>query len=207
MTSILILFKQFPKESEIIGRLLAGYGVLEIDLCFCVAEVRDDIDMVIKAMFRPRGETQRIDIADAIGRQPYRGLKLGTEFSEAIGGARYCLQIRNQYAHCNWQLLDDGALGFVNLEEVAYKNEAFGSGVALTLHRLTPELLESQEDYFIHVGRCLNYLQHEARFRAGKAQTQPYPRPQKVPKRPPLYIRPSEHGSLGCDQEPDTPPK
>ena len=45
----------------------AGYGDLEFDLCNCIGMCIDDLDMVLKAMFRARGEQQRLQIADAIG--------------------------------------------------------------------------------------------------------------------------------------------
>jgi hypothetical protein len=69
---ILAPFLTFHKEAVIIGRLLAGYTTLEVGLMHCVQVVRDDFDAVLKAMFRPWGETSRIDIADALGRQSGR---------------------------------------------------------------------------------------------------------------------------------------
>jgi hypothetical protein len=74
-------FQKFAAESMLIGRLLAGYGSLESALSSCVVMARDDLDMVLKAMFRTRGETQRIDIADAIGRPAYRTFRLEATFS------------------------------------------------------------------------------------------------------------------------------
>src|SRR3546814_10168398 len=99
MSTIMPAFDTFPQEGAIIGRLLAGYGEIELSLCMCVVQARDDHDMVFKAMFRPRGETQRIDVADALGRKPYEDAGLGTPFGEVIGAARYCLKIRNPFSH------------------------------------------------------------------------------------------------------------
>jgi hypothetical protein len=95
-------FQKFASEGVLIGRLLAGYGSLESVLSGAVGMLRRDLDMTIKAMFRPRGETQRIEIADALGRQPFSAVGFGNQFSEAIAGTRYCLKIRNQFAHCHW---------------------------------------------------------------------------------------------------------
>jgi hypothetical protein len=89
-------FHSFPNEAAIIGRLLAGYAELEIGLLHCVSGVREDFDAVLKAMFRTRGETRRIDVADALGRQLYRALDLANEFEVAISAVRYCLRIRIQ---------------------------------------------------------------------------------------------------------------
>jgi hypothetical protein len=38
-------FQRFPNEAAIIGRLLAGYAELEIDLLNCVCRLRDTILM------------------------------------------------------------------------------------------------------------------------------------------------------------------
>src|SRR6516162_3349233 len=116
--SILGPFLKFPDEAAIIGRLSAGYTTLEIGLMHCVQVVRDDFDAVLKAMFRGRGETARIDIADALGRHFYDDRGLATEFGMAVGAVRYCLKIRNQYAHCVWYDDNSGKLAFVNVEEI-----------------------------------------------------------------------------------------
>jgi len=96
-------FHRFPNEAAIIGRLLAGYAELEIDLLHCVAVAREDFDATLKAMFRIRGETSRINVGDALGRQVYDKLGLGADFQMAVSAMRYCLKIRNQY--CPLQLV------------------------------------------------------------------------------------------------------
>src|SRR5262249_20474915 len=115
--AILTAFNRFPKEAKMVGHLLAAYANLEIDLLHCVAGIRGDFDAVLKSMFRTRSVRQRIDIADALGRQPFHHYKMGTPFAMAIGAVRHCLNIRNQYAHCNWYDDNSGHLAFVNLEE------------------------------------------------------------------------------------------
>ena len=57
-------FTKFNNEGIIIGRLLASYAELELSLFHCVNVTRDDFDTVYKAMFRERGESRRINIAD-----------------------------------------------------------------------------------------------------------------------------------------------
>src|SRR5882762_8401485 len=98
--AILPAFQRFPKEAAIVGRLLAGYADLEIDMMHCVQVVRDDLDSVLKAMFRSRSNMGRIEIADALGRQYYAKLGLEGEFGKAIETVKYCLRIRNKFAHC-----------------------------------------------------------------------------------------------------------
>ena len=74
--------------------LLAGYTDLEIGLLHCVQIVRNDFDVVLKAMFRVRGETARINVADGIGRHHYRQLGLENSFDKAISAMRHCVKIR-----------------------------------------------------------------------------------------------------------------
>src|ERR1700721_2673311 len=120
-TTIMPVFDRYPVEGRIIGRLLAGYGDLEFGLCTCVGMGIGDFDMAIKAMYRPRGESQRIEIADALGRKAYHRLRLGTLFEETIANMKVCLKIRNQFAHCNWHDIG-GKLGFVDFQTIAEKN-------------------------------------------------------------------------------------
>ncbi len=99
--------------------------------------------MVFKAMFRARGETPRVDIADAMGRKCDYDLKLGTQFSEAIGGMRYCLKIRNQYSHCQWHDDYTGTLGFVEFEKLARSNEPVANLSSLTPRYVSLDILRA----------------------------------------------------------------
>jgi hypothetical protein len=187
MPSILLPFDRFPKEAAIIGRLLAGYSTLELDLMHCVSMVRDDLDAALKTMFRARGETQRISIADALGRNYYRDHKLGTDFEMVISAMRYALKIRNQYSHCIWYDDNTGHLAFVNLEEVAEANDRVTDLGDLTVSHVDLPLLKAQEAYFIFVDRGLAWANHEGRRRAGTLSNHTIVRPRQM-KRPPLHI-------------------
>lgn len=180
-------FRRFHAEGALIGRLLAGYGNLESALNTCVAMARGDVDMVTKAMFRTRGETQRIDIADAIGRGCYLALGMGTMFSEAIGDMRYCLKIRNQFAHCQWHDDLSGRLCFVDMEEIAKSHAVITNLAGLTFHYLDTTILSAQELFFEYTANCLLFLDSEGRAKAGTIPSHPRARPKKV-VRPPLHI-------------------
>jgi|SRR5271154_4660112 len=97
--TIMPAFQKFPPEARIIGDLLTGYTDLELSLLNCVQVVRNDFDAVLKAMFRVRGETNRVKVADGLGLNRYRELGLDVEFSDAIDAMLHCVKIRNQYAH------------------------------------------------------------------------------------------------------------
>jgi hypothetical protein len=119
MPTILPPFLRYWNEAAIIGRLLAGYTVVEQDLLNCVQVVIGDFDTVLKALFRIRGEARRIDEGERIGQPVFLSLNLGAEFHEAITSLRYCRLIRNQYAHCRWWDDNSGQLAFANLEDLA----------------------------------------------------------------------------------------
>ncbi|MFN0219104.1 MAG: hypothetical protein ACKVP4_09850 [Hyphomicrobium sp.] len=176
-TTLLPPFEAFPEEAKLIGQLLAGYATLEIDLMNCVSVVRDDLDSTLKAMFRARGETQRIQVADALGRQHYIKLKLGTEFEMAVGAVKFCMKVRNQYAHCIWYDDNTGFLAFVNLEELAELNAFVPSLVGLTRHHVDVPLLSAQMTYFKYATSLLAWTNFEGRRLAGKLTNQPLAKP------------------------------
>ena len=187
MTTIMPAFgRPFTAQGSIIGRLLAGYGELELELCFCATAARNDFNMVFKAMFRPRGESQRIQIADAIAREPFHEKKLGTLFDETIGAVAFCLKIRNQYAHCYWTTDFGKQLGFVVMEETARDNKRVDNVLALKTRHLDAKTLKAQEAYFVHTRDCLRYLAGEFNLRAGRSASRRYAIPKKV-MRPNLY--------------------
>jgi len=90
-------FDKYSEEAKYIGLILAGYTDLEISLMNCVQVLLDDLDSVLKSMYRTRGETARINNADALGRQKYIELGLGNQFGAAKANVRYCKEIRALY--------------------------------------------------------------------------------------------------------------
>lgn len=137
--------RKFQRERNVIGRLLVGYGEMELDLCHCIAMGIDDLDMALKAMFRPRGETSRIDIAEAMGQKVYTSLALSKPFDEAIGAMRFCLKLRNRYAHSHFYDDNSGSLAMVSLEEIAKKRAVIKNLRGLTTKYLTDDVLLKQE--------------------------------------------------------------
>jgi hypothetical protein len=137
----------------------------------------------LKTMFRTRGETSRIDVADAFGRHHYSKLNLETEFTMALSAIRHCLKIRNQYAHCIWYDDNTGQLAFTNLEEIAKENAFLTDLKSLTILHVDVPLLQSQELYYFYADQFLSWVNFEGRTRSGelkqnhvakpKQQTQP----------------------------------
>ena len=180
-------FADFPEEAAFIGRIVAGYTDLEIDLMHCVKSAREDLDTVLKAMYRGRGETRRIDIADAFGRQTYRSLKLGTQFEMGIAAVRHCTKIRNQYSHCIWWNDNSGTLAFANIEEIARLNEPIIDLTEMNVHHISVAQLKSQLAYFEYASDLLIWVLQEGNKRAGRPAYPNLVQP-NAPELPALFL-------------------
>lgn len=183
------IHRAFSTEMQIIGRLLVDYSELEIDLMNCVSTVRKDLDSTLKVMFRTRGETARINSADALARQLYTKLSLDSEFSEAIDAMRHCLKIRNKFAHAYWHDPQVKQLCYISLEDLADTNEMVTDLLSLDFFFLDIPLLERHEEFFRYTEDVLTYVNFEGRCRTGiMTSPNPFSQPTRL-ERPPLYTR------------------
>jgi hypothetical protein len=183
MTEFIVpCFNRFPNEGSIIGRLLTGYGELEVEMADCVAAVMNDRNTALRVLFRTRGEEPRIQIADAIMRHKYMEASLIHPYSEAIGDMRHCKIIRNQFAHCAWYDTADEGLCFLDLEDSAKHPTDF----ILTKRPVNVPLLTLHEAYFKYVQKCFWYLCHEYNKWAGQSSNHDWKLPKKL-ERPPKY--------------------
>jgi hypothetical protein len=182
----------FQREMAVIGRLLVDYGELELDLMNCVQVARSfDFNATLKAMFRVRGETNRIDIADGLGRPAYVNLKLEAEFDFTFGAMRHCLRIRNKYAHAFWHDPNMGKnLCYVSLEELAREIEEIRDLTALTFFFIDEGLLLQQERFFEYTRALINYVNHQGRYNSGALKQQIFPLPATVAQ-PQFFVRKS----------------
>lgn len=186
--SVIKAFARFPKQAEIIGRLLAGFADIEIALMHCVQVVRDgDLDTVLKAMFRTVGESSRIQVADAFGRHHYTALGLETEFSMAISAVKYSWRIRSQYAHCLWYDDNTGQLAFTNLEEIAKENAFLKDLRSLTIMHVDVPFLHDQELFFNYTEYLLVWVNFEGRTRSGELKQNPTQKPKSL-RQPELHL-------------------
>ena len=175
----------------IVGRLLVDYSDLEISLMHCVSNVRGDLDSTLKAMFRVRGETPRINIADALAHQEYSKLGMQDQFAEAIAAMRYSLKIRNKFTHSYWHNPLDG-LCYVSLEDLAETNDKVLDLAGLDFFYLDITLLERHQAYFRYTEGLLAFVNFEGRRLAGKLKAHTWRRPARL-EPPPLYIRKVAH--------------
>jgi hypothetical protein len=183
--------RHFPSETQILGGLLSGYGDLELNVAFLLQFVPGGShDAAIKTVFGVRGETARIEVADNQMRRHYVGQGLSNEYGEAIGAVRHCLKIRNQYAHCSWVRNLQNGLCFVDLEEVAKREEQVDL-TELSQRRVSLALLQEQEAFFAYTLGMLTFLNFEFRARTGQLPTNPRTSPSKPPRRPPRFLEDS----------------
>ncbi len=182
----------FPREMVVIGRLLVDYGELELDLMNCVQVARSfDLNATLKAMFRVRGETNRIDIADGLGRAAYIAVNLTAEFDSMIAALKHCLRIRTQVS-CSC-LLARPKYGKRPLltslsEELAKENDAVRDLTALTFFFIDEPLLLQQEQFFEYTRDLIRYVNHQGRFNSGALRQQIFPLPAVVAP-PPYDVR------------------
>jgi hypothetical protein len=191
-SSILAPFQKFAAEGATVGRLLAGYSNIEVGLLHCTVAARGgDLDTILKKMFRIRDETRRINEAEKLALGEYQQLKLATDFQKAISIVRYCLKIRNQYAHWVWWDDHSGRLAFANLEELAARKRPVKDLGKLKPHHVDAALLAAQEAYFVYADRLLAWVNYESRAREGRLKGgNPLikPKPVRKPKTPAVKI-------------------
>ena len=184
MANILIEFADFPQEREILGALLISYGEIEWALSACLQQVLGLTPSdSTRILFRVKGESARIDVADAIVRPAFTKMDLGGEWGCAVGAVRHCRKIRNQYAHCHWRKFEDGVLRFLNLDAEA---SAVEGPLIVKAIPLRLELLQRQRSYFIYALDWLYYLEEEYKKRVGPSSSHDQVEPKSIVQ-PPLY--------------------
>jgi hypothetical protein len=186
--SVLYAFVQAAEEGAIIGRLLAGYGELEVALVDCVQEPTGNFDEVLKALFRIRNLSPRINEGARRGRAAYQPVGLLPDFNEAIAAMRHCLRVRNQYAHSAWWY-DHSAhlLAYTNLEDLAQQSDPIANLQTVLPSHVDLPLLKTQERFFAYTSRLFDYVRREGLYRAGKWSSRKPVRPRRMSP-PPLHI-------------------
>lgn len=170
--------KQAFAEGIIVGRILAGYGELELEMCVCLDAIKGDFDASLRLVFSKRGAEKRIEIADTEMDQEVTKAGLRPLLTETLADMDWCREIRNQYAHCHWYWTEQG-LCFVNLEALAKRPTPIKSPTVGRLS-LSLSLLQQQVDYLFYVKECFWNLQHELLKWAGKPSSHSFARPSKI---------------------------
>ena len=188
--SIMAPFSKFSTEGDTIGRLLAGYSNIEMSLFHAVHMATGDFNTALKKMFGIRSESGRIRAAEKLALLEYQRLKLAADFEKALRVMRYCLKIRNQYAHWVWWDDNSGKLAFANVEDLTKYKSKVTNLEKLKAHHVDADLLKAQEAYFVYADDLLLWVNYEGRFTQGKlgnAKQNPVNKPEGV-KRPKLRL-------------------
>ncbi len=180
-------------EGIVIGRLLAGYGEIEMAMCACLVAVEGMLDIPIRRLFDTRGAENRIKAAKKALQIDFANAGLLADLTQALADMDWCREIRNQYSHCQWFWTAQEGLCFVNLEALAKQPTQITSAIA-SKYPITLPLLQNQEDYFWYVKQCFMHLEtayhawDRARARGGAAGPSSfvYAKPPRI-ARPPLH--------------------
>lgn len=183
---LLIEFDKYPAEKALVGEMLIAYGEIEFALAGIVGELLDgDLDTAVRILFRVKGEGPRLDVADAIIRPGFQKLSLEGYWGNALGAAKQCKSIRNQYAHCHWWARDDQPLSFMNLDE---ESSAATGEINIQLQPIDHALLKTQHEYFQYALHWLYFLRKEYPKRVGRLSSHGFSAPKSIPA-PPLSNR------------------
>lgn len=180
-TLLLIEFKDRKEEQNLIGQMLMAYGEFEFFVAGLLGyAIEGGNDIAGRLFFRVHGEGARLDVADAILRPFFKKSGLHGQWSNTIGALRYCKDIRNQYAHCNW-IEKSGLLQFVNMDRDAASPEG---DLILQLYPTDLALLKRQFEYFAYTNFWLFFLNCKCRRAAGDTKAPDPPAPKSIPQPP-----------------------
>jgi hypothetical protein len=174
-------FAEDTKPGWLIGQMLIGYGEVEYEIASLLGAAYENAPLSLRAMFRMRGETARVQVADALLRPKCVEKNLQNKWDVALKAINYCKRVRNQYSHCHWYL-EAGDLWFYNMEVAAEGNS---DDFKFDFEHVDLPLLMMQTAYFNYTRCCLIHLQNQFGFFGGKrdGESQEWPKELNAPKR------------------------
>jgi hypothetical protein len=146
-------FMNHREEAALLGDMVIGYGELDITFSHIAGIAINHKYAVLEACHKIRSESARIDIANALAHEAFEQRGLSKEYDHAQTAMRFCLKVRNQYAHAQWASID-GQLKFTNPEN------AFSRPLKPTVWKeINLVLLGEQERFFENTRMWLLYLE------------------------------------------------
>lgn len=147
-------FIGFQEEASLLGAMVIGYGELDLTFANMAGIALGERYAVLEACHSVRSESARLKIADALAASALQKHELKVPYEIAHRGMRFCLKLRNQYAHAQWGDLKVGYLSFTNAED------AFKRPLTKTKwKKISIELLKEQEAFFENTRKWLIYLE------------------------------------------------
>ncbi|TWB44344.1 hypothetical protein [Nitrospirillum pindoramense] len=182
-------FDDFPAEAAHVGKILASFGEIEHLVCLNAAHACSLTYEVLKALYRLRSTSSRIDAADALAAPRFSEVGLQREYTQTLCMVRLSLKIRNQFAHCMWgsEGLTSG-LFFTDPQTAAETLEIFD----YQWRHVDVPLLKAQEAYFALTLEWLQYLGRERYRRVQNLALRVWPEP-PPPLPPPLHNPAAAH--------------
>jgi hypothetical protein len=190
MASINPAFKRHPDEAALVGRIVVHFGELEVSFCQNTSIALDANIPLMKALYSLKATSSRIDFMDGLIRNLYLGFELGKEYDISIAMLRYCLRIRNLFAHCNWA--DDHVYGNPGLYYADLQDSAKTDFFTQDWKHVDIPLLQKQEDYFAETQEWLSFLRQEVAVKKQMLLGHDWPRPSEL-EQPPLHNLASQH--------------
>ena len=187
-------FRRRETSAAILGRLLAGYGELELLLAFCVGRPTPRVYAEARSADRGHRNHREIKPLTTCSRarriQPLRDGKEAHEQSVCRGrlegrlhrdNGRDASVPRNQEPLCALSLgaIQKRGLFFINLEDAAV---AAGPLNLNAFRHADPKTLARLEDYFWYTFQCLDYLAKALAVKTKVMLGPAPPRPQRKPR-------------------------
>lgn len=180
--NLLFVFENFKQEQALVGRMLMAYAEFEFEVTRLMGYALPG-DTAARIIYRVKGEAARLDVADAVLRPFFEKLKIGGKWANTLGALRYCKNVRNQYAHCDWHIREDtNELCFINLDRDADSSDGV---LNVQLYPTDLSLLQKQHQYFEYTADWLWHLTGTCRRAEGK-DTPAAQAPKSIPQ-PPLH--------------------
>jgi hypothetical protein len=145
---------RFPAEAAIVGRMVVGFGELEVLTCKVADLATANSTIVLKALYNLKSTSARLDFARTIAAPIFEAEGLSAPFKVTLDGVDECRSIRNQYAHCQWADDPTAGLFFADLQKAASR-----STWIVDWKHIDVPLLETQESFFDDTRRALLFLQ------------------------------------------------
>jgi hypothetical protein len=204
-------FHRRKKDAGAVGRLITGYGELELLLAMCAGAVVASRhkplpnhnrvqhrtryeNLTIKRMFRIRGESNRINLAKKLMFKSFDREGMKAEYLDLMSAMQGCMRIRNTFAHCHWYQSKKRGLFFVDLEEASRKQ----GPLKYQVRHASAKTLNQLEAYFWNTIEWLGYLHEAYAFKTGLTLFQPPSGPKRMPGLNPnkiLFPHKAPHGT------------
>jgi len=180
-------FDAFAREAFLIGKMVASFGEVELLFGLVASTALGNQNLALRAMYRGRSTGGRIDLADVLMRDAFIKAKLDPIYDETLFAVRYCLKIRNQYAHSHWAH-DLTGIYFTNLEDAANRAEGF----EYDHKHIDLPILQAQTTFFDDTKMLLLHLGDLLVFAINPKEVPTCPKPPARPL-PSLHNPASQH--------------